>query len=319
MRTSQASYFRLEINPAMIVTVGLILVLCAVGAVFSDRFGTLNNFLNIYRYSAALMFVSLGQSIVILTGGIDLSIGSLISLTGVLTSGLINGDSGRVVPVLAGILALGTLIGLANGALMILLKVHPLIVTLGSGAIIQGATLQYTMAPIGSVPAEFDYLAFGDFLGIPVGPLFATVLLAVTGLVLKFTRLGRQFYAVGGNPFSAKLAGVSVSRVGVIAFGFSGFMAALSGIYLVSLLGTGNPIMGQGYELSSITPVVLGGTLLSGGKGGVWGTFFGVLLMAMLNNLLNFLSVSTFYQWVIQGVIILMAVSVFPQPKEVAQ
>jgi ribose transport system permease protein len=303
----------------MIVTVGLILVLCAVGAVFSDRFGTLNNFLNIYRYSAALMFVSLGQSIVILTGGIDLSIGSLISLAGVLTSGLINGDSGRVVPVLAGILILGALIGLGNGALTTLLKVHPLIVTLGSGAIIQGATLQYTLAPIGSVPAEFDYLAFGDFLGIPVGPLFATVLLAITGLVLKFTRLGRQFYAVGGNPFSAKLLGVSVSRVGLVAFAFSGFMAALSGIYLVSLLGTGNPIMGQGYELSSITPVVLGGTVLAGGKGGVWGTFFGVLLMAMLNNLLNFLSVSTFYQWVIQGLIILIAVSVFPQRKEVAQ
>jgi ribose transport system permease protein len=318
MRSSQASQLRVEINPAMIVTLGLILALCACGTVFADRFSTLNNFLNIYRYSAALMFVSLGQSVVVLTGGIDLSIGSLISLAGVLTSGLINGDSTRVVPVLIGVLVLGALIGLVNGALATLLKIHPLIVTLGTSAVLQGAALQYTLTPIGSVPTEFDYLAFGDFLGIPVGPLFSTWLLAITALVLRFTRLGRQFYAVGGNPLSAKLIGLSVRRVALLAFAFSGFMAALSGIYLVSLLGTGNPIMGQGYELSSITPVVLGGTLLSGGKGGVWGTFFGVLLMAMLNNLLNFLSVSTFYQWVIQGVIILMAVSVFPQRREVA-
>jgi ribose transport system permease protein len=308
-----------RINPAIASTIALIGLLFGIGTVLADRFGTVSNVSNIFRYSAPLLFASLGQTLVILTGGIDLSIGSIISLAAVLTSGQIDGKPEFVVPVVVGVLLLGLLIGLLNGFLVNVLKVHPLIITLGMSAILQGVALLYSMNPVGSVPPEFEDFAFGTIVGLPFGAMVGTLLLISAGLALKYTRVGRQFYAVGSNRVSAQLAGLSVNRVTLLAFAFSGFTAAASGIYLVSLLGTGNPIMGQGYELLSITPVVLGGTSLAGGKGGVWGTLFGVLLLALLNSLLNFLQVSTFYQWVVQGIIILAAVSIFAERRVIAR
>ena len=308
--------FMRRINPAIFGTILFIVLLFAVGALFADRFATVNNMVQVYRYSAALMFVSLAQTIVVLIGGIDLSIGAMISLTAVFTSGLINGQPNLVWPVVIGILFFGIILGLINGSLITFLRVSPLIITLGMAAILQGIALLYTMAPIGSVPPEFQNFAFGDVAGIPIGPTVAILLLVCTGLILKYTRFGRQVYAVGGSPTSAKLVGLSVQRITLAAFAFSGFAAALAAVYLVSLLGTGNPLMGQGYELTSITPVVVGGTSLSGGKGGVWGTLFGVFLVVLLNNVLNFLGISTFYQWVAQGLIILIAVSIFAERKE---
>jgi ribose transport system permease protein len=308
--------FLRQINPAIFGTILFIVLLFAVGALFADRFATVNNMVQVYRYSAALMFVSLAQTIVVLIGGIDLSIGAMISLAAVFTSGLINGQPNLVWPVVIGILFFGIILGLINGSLITFLRVSPLIITLGMAAILQGIALLYTMAPIGSVPPEFQDFAFGDVAGIPIGPTVAILLLVCTGFILKYTRFGRQVYAVGGSPNSAKLVGISVQRVTLAAFAFSGFAAALAAVYLVSLLGTGNPLMGQGYELTSITPVVVGGTSLSGGKGGVWGTLFGVFLVGLLNNVLNFLGISTFYQWVAQGLIILIAVSIFAERKE---
>jgi ribose transport system permease protein len=308
-----------RINPAIASTIVLMGLLFVTGMVLADRFGTANNVSNIYRYSAPLLFASLGQTLVILTGGIDLSIGSIISIAAVLTSGQIDGKPELVIPVILGVLLLGLLIGLLNGFLVNVLKVHPLIITLGMSAILQGVALLYSMNPVGSVPPDFEDFAFGTIVGLPFGALVATLLLIFVALALKYTRTGRQFYAVGANRVSAQLAGLSVNRVTLIAFTFSGFTAAASGIYLVSLLGTGNPIMGQGYELLSITPVVIGGTALSGGKGGVTGTLFGVLLLSLLNSLLNFLQVSTFYQWVVQGIIILVAVSIFAERRVIAR
>jgi ribose transport system permease protein len=302
-------------SPAMAGTIVLIFLLFLAGVVLGDRFGSVSNVSNIYRYSAPLLFASLGQTLVILIGGVDLSIGSVISLAAVLTSGIIDGKLELVVPVVVGVLILGIAIGLINGFLVIGLKVHSLIITLGMSAVLQGVALLYSSNPVGSVPPEFEDFAFGTVMGLPLGALAATLLLIIVRLLLRYTRFGRQFYAVGSNPTAAQLAGLSVKRVTLAAFAFSGFSAAVAAVYLISLLGTGNPLMGQGYELTSITPVVIGGTALSGGKGGVGGTFFGVLLLSLLNNLLNFLQVSTFYQWVIQGVVILVAVSIFAERK----
>ena len=317
--TGRVAFVLRRINPAIASTVILIGGLFVIGLVLADRFGTVSNVSNIYRYSAPLLFASLGQTLVILTGGIDLSIGSIISVAAVLTSGQIDGKPELVVPVVVSVLFLGLLIGMINGFLVNMLQVHPLIITLGMSAILQGLALLYSMNPVGSVPSEFEDFAFGTIVGLPVGALAATLLLISVALALKYTRTGRQFYAVGANRVSAQLAGLSVNRVTLMAFAFSGLTAAASGVYLVSLLGTGNPIMGQGYELLSITPVVIGGTALSGGKGGVLGTLFGVLLLSLLNSLLNFLQVSTYYQWVVQGLIILVAVSIFAERRVIAK
>ena len=300
-----------RINPALPIVVGLLVALVAIGAAFSDRFGTLRNFTNVFEQAAGLGFVSLGQTLVILTGGIDLSIDGIVTVAAMLTSGLIDGDPARVVPVVAAVLLIGTLIGALNGALTVLLRVHPLIVTIGMASVLQGAGLLYSLNPPGSVPPEFEGFAYGRVAGVPIGGAIMLALFLAVGVFLRSTRLGRQIYAVGGDPFAARLIGIPHDRVIIVAYALSGLFAALTAVYLVSRLGIGDPWAGQGWALRSITPVVVGGTILAGGRGGVTGTLLGVFLISLLNNLLNYLDVSTYYQWIIQGLIIIAAVSVY--------
>jgi len=161
------------------------------------------------------------------------------------------------------------------------------------------------------MPAQFEFLAYGRILGVPFGALIMILLFVGVGYFLRRIRLGRYIFAVGGNPEAARLSGISTSRMIIFVYAACGFFAALTGVYLVSRMGIGDPWMGQGYELASITPVVVGGTILAGGKGGVWGTLAGVFLISFLNNLLNFMDVSSFYQWIAQGLIIIVAVSFY--------
>jgi ribose transport system permease protein len=300
-----------RINPAIPIVLVLMAVLAAVGMSFSDRFGTLRNLTNIFEQSAGLGFVSLGQTLVILTGGIDLSIDGIVTIAAMLTSGLIDGEPARVGPVIAGVLVVGALIGAVNGVLIVALRVHPLIVTIGMASMLQGAALLYSLSPPGSVPLEFERFAYGRMAGVPASGVIMLALFLLVGVFLRYTGLGREIYAVGGDPFAARLIGVSYSRVIIVAYALSGLFAALTAIYLVSRLGIGDPWAGQGWALRSITPVVVGGTILAGGRGGVIGTLFGVFLISLLNNLMNYLDVSTYYQWIIQGLIIIIAVSVY--------
>lgn len=303
-------------NQGVIVVLVLLVALLVFGAFVSDRFRTTNNFLNILEQSTGLALVSLGQTLTILTGGIDLSVGSMISLLSTVTSGMINGDGSMVAPVVAGILVLGVLIGLFNGALIIWLKVHPLIVTLGTGAGLQGLVLLYSLGPAGKVPREFTYLAYGKPLGIPVGAIFVVVIFALVGFFLTYVRLGRYIYAVGDDDAGARLMGLPRAKVLLTVYAFSGFCCALTAIYLVARFGVGQPYTGLNYTLASITPVVVGGTLLSGGKGGVLGTLLGVYLISLLNNVLNFMDVSTHYQLIAQGLIVIAAVSIYVERRK---
>jgi ribose transport system permease protein len=300
-----------RISPPIFCLVVLIALMAVVGAFMSDRFGTVANLQNLYEQCANISFVALGQTIVILTGGIDLSIGSLIGLASSLTSGLIGGDPDLVLPVIIGVLALGVAIGLVNGLLIHALRVHPLIVTLGSAAILQGASLLYTLTPVGAVPPEFEDFAFGRIGGVPVATTVAVLCFAVVAFVLRYVRLGRQIYIFGGDQIGARLVGIPVRRVILFVYAFSGLCAAATGVLLVSRLGIGDPLAGQGYELRSITPVVIGGTLLAGGRGGVGGTLLGVFLVQMANNLLNFMGVSSYYQWMTEGLLVIAAVSIY--------
>lgn len=304
-------HLALRNNAKLLVVLGLLGVLLAIGFTLSDRFRTFQNLSNVYEQCAPLAFVALGQTVVILTGGIDLTFDSQIALLSSLTSGLIDGRAERVLPVVIGILSLGTTVGVLNGILILLLRVHPLIVTLGMAAILQGCALLYAMTPTGSVPAGFDFFGYGLVLGVPAGMTLAILCSVVVGVMLRFTRLGKQIFAFGGDPYAAKLMGLAIARVILFAYGLSGFLAALTSVFLVSRLGVGSPTVDGGYNLASITPVVVGGTMLTGGRGGVLGTLLGVLMVQLLNNLLNFLDVSTFYQWMIQGVIVIGAVSLY--------
>jgi ribose transport system permease protein len=299
----------------LVTVIGLIIVLVFFGIIVSDRFGTVSNATNIFEQSTALALVSLGQTLVILTGGVDLSIGSLVSLASVLLSGITNGDPGMMYVALAVVLGLGVVVGLINAGTTIWLGVHPLIVTLGMGAALQGATLLYTQAPAGKMPRGFDYLAYGRVLGIPIGALVVIVLFIATASFLRKVPFGRHIYATGDDAVGAQLMGLPSKRVLFFVYSFCGFTASLAVIFLVARLGVGQPNTGQNFTLTSITPVVVGGTLLSGGRGGVIGTLFGVYLVSLLNNLLNFLDLSTHYQLIIQGLIMIIAVSVYVENK----
>ena len=291
---------------------GVMLLIGTVGAVVSDRFLSFGNVLNVFEQTTDRALVSIGQTLVVLSGGIDLSVGSLISLTSCLTSGLINGNPDRIIiPVVAAMLALGTVVGLVNAGLVITLRVHPLIITLGVGAILQGATLLYALGPVGRVPRGFNFLAYGRILGLPLGATIAVVLSILIALLLRYLPLGRQIYAVGDDANAARLVGLPRTRVLMLVYGCSGFCCAATGLYLAARFGVGQPYTGVNYTLASITPVVLGGTILSGGKGGVVGTLLAAFLISLFNNLLNFMDVSKHYQLVAQALIIIFAVSVY--------
>jgi ribose transport system permease protein len=305
-------------NASLFGVMVLIVAVCVVGGLMTDRFFSFGNIMNVYEQSTDLALVSIGQTLTILTGGIDLSVGSLISLTSCLTSGLINGDSGRVIPVTAAVLVLGTLVGVLNAGLVVSLRVHPLIVTLGMGAILQGVTLFFAMGPVGKVPRDFTFLAYGRIAGLPLGATIAVVFCVLVAMFLRYLPLGRQIYAVGDDDNAARLAGLPRTRVLIFVYGCSGFCCAAAGIYLVARFGVGQPYTGVNYTLASITPVILGGTALSGGRGGVIGTLLGTYLISLVNNLLNFMDVSKHYQLVAQALIIILAVSVYVERRRMA-
>ncbi len=318
--------WRLTGSSAPLVVVALIACLAIAGFLLSDRFGSLRNFSNLFGQAAFLAIIAIGQTLPILTRGIDLSIGSTIAFAAVLTSGLIDSNPENMLPVTALVLALGVLVGFLNATASHFLRVHPLIVTLGMAAILRGVMLIYSDTPVGGTPEAYATFAMGRIVGsdegltidiwsgsgLSLAGTFCLLLYGAVYLFLKRTRSGRNLYAVGGDPDAARLSGISVYRSLLIAYGFSGFCAALAAVYLVSQQGVGSPELAvKGYELESITPVVVGGTMLSGGVGGVGGTLLGVVLMAMLGNLLNFLDISAFYQWIVQGLIVIAAVSLY--------
>jgi ribose/xylose/arabinose/galactoside ABC-type transport system permease subunit len=201
------------------------------------------------------------------------------------------------------------LVGVLNGVATMRLRVNPLIVTLGMDSVLQGIALLYRKQPGGSAPDWFQDIAFSYIGGVPETALLLLLAFALAFVFLRFTRLGRAIYAIGGDAAAARLSGLPVGRALLAAYAVSGFLAALTGAYLVSRTGVGDPRGGTGLELASITPVVVGGTVLAGGRGGVVGTLLGVLLLTLLSNLLNFLDISTYVQWIIQGAIVILAVS----------
>jgi ribose transport system permease protein len=302
---------KLRAHASLIGIASLLLLLFLVGASLTDRFARLGNLLNVYEQSTDLAFVSIGQTLTIVTGGIDLSVGPLISLVACLTSGLINGDPGRIVAVVAAVLALAAMVGLANAGLVIVLGVHPLIVTLGTGAVLQGLTLLYTLGPTGKVPAGFRFFAYGRIAGIPLAATLAVTLCMAVALFAKRVALGRFIYAVGDDDRSARLVGLPRNLVLLVVYAFCSICCAVAAIFLVGRFGVGQPYTGANYTLASITPVIVGGTSLSGGRGSVVGTLLGAYLIALLNNLLNFMDVSKHYQLIAQALIIILAVSVY--------
>jgi ribose transport system permease protein len=305
----------MKANTGIVAVLGLLLVLFIIGMTMTADFGTVQNLANVFQQATGLAIVSLGQTVAVLTGGIDLSVGSLISLTSTLFSGFVNGDPGKVVYTAIGVLVLSAVVGLINGALTVTLKVHPLIVTLGMSAVLQGAVLLYTLSSVGSMPEGFDALAYGTFHRISISAMVVILAYLLVAMYLRYRTPGRYIYMVGDDPVAAKLVGLPRHKVIMLVYAFSGLCAGIAGIYLTAQFGSAQPYVGANYTLASITPVVVGGTILSGGRGGVIGTLLGVYLISLLNNVINQLGVSTQYQMIIQGLVIIIAVSVYVEQR----
>lgn len=306
-----ARSFRSMSNPPLVVASVALVALIVTGLIMSERFGTFRNLANLLEQSAPLGVLALGQMLVVLAGGIDLSVGAIVTACSVTVAALCNIYPELTPLIIVGTMLLGAALGAINGEIINRTGVHPLIVTLGTSSAINGLVLLYTMRPLGGVPIWLEDFAYGAAVGLPNVAIVMLLAFVLVGFILRRTATGHALYAVGGNAVAATAAGLSVPRLTVLAYSASGFFAALAGIYFASRTGTGDPRVGDAMTLASITPVVVGGAVLGGGVGTALGTFIGVALVSVLGNVLNYMNVSTFAQWVVQGVVILAAVSIY--------
>lgn len=294
-------------------------ILCIIISVLSDKFLTMDNGWNILRQISVNICISVGMTLIVLTAGIDLSVGSILALCGAITAGLLKNGISLVSAdtfigftllgaLLAGIL-IGSLLGLFNGFVITKFRVPSFVATLAMLTIARGLTMLWTKGhPISNLGADFSVIGTGWFLGIPVPVWIAGVVVLLAVFLTQQTRLGRYIYAIGGNENAAVLSGINISKVKMIVYSIAGGLAAIGGIIVTSRLDSAQPNAGTGYELDAIAAVVIGGTSLSGGKGSVWGTVMGAIIIGVLNNGLVLLNVSPFWQQVVKGGVILIAV-----------
>jgi ribose/xylose/arabinose/galactoside ABC-type transport system permease subunit len=286
---------------------GLVALILA-GAWFAESFLTQRNFSNLLRQIVANGLVSLGMLIVVLTGGIDLSVGSIVALGGVLFAGMT--DRIGIGPAIVVAMAAGTAVGIVNGTVIARFRLQPFIVTLATMGIVRGLVYIYTESPI--VPAHSGFRDLGSSVVglVSVGMIIMLCCYGVGWFFLNRTTVGRATVAIGGNEEAVRLAGINVRRTIIIAYALCGLLSALSGAILVSRLGIAQPSLGIAYELDAIAACVIGGAVLGGGGGSVIGTFFGVLTLGLINNLLNLLGVKSYYQEIVKGSLIILAVLV---------
>ncbi|MGG1312710.1 MULTISPECIES: ABC transporter permease [Cohnella] len=291
---------------------GMLLVLIALMILMSlltPTFLTADNLLNIVRQMSVVGIVAIGVTFVIITTGIDLSSGSVIALVSVVVATLAHpGEYPLVLTILAG-LGIGVLTGLINGTIIAKGKIAPFIVTLGMMTAARGAALLYTGGrPIGNLSDSFRFIGQGSLLGIPVPILIFLFVGVVSYLLLNKTKFGKYIYAIGGNEQAARIAGINVDKYKIMLYAYAGLLSSVAGIILTSRIASGQPTAGTMYELDAIAAAVIGGTSLAGGIGTIGGTIIGALIIGVMNNGLDLLNVSSYWQQILKGAIITTAV-----------
>ena len=294
-----------------LTTVIALIILMAVITIINSNFLTANNLLNLLLQVTSNALIAFGMTFVILTGGIDLSVGSILALSSALTAGLLGSGMPVTLAILISLI-LGCILGVMNGLLISYGKLAPFIVTLATMTIFRGATLVYTNGnPITKGLSDtflFQFLGQGYIVGIPFPVIIMFIVFIILYVLLHKTAFGKSVYAIGGNEKAAYISGVKLNKVKIIIYSISGIMASISGLIITSRLSSAQPTAGASYEMDAIAAVVLGGTSLSGGKGRILGTLIGALIIGVLNNGLNIIGVSAFWQQVVKGVVILIAV-----------
>ena len=291
-----------------------LLVLILIVSCLSDNFFTLNNIFNILQQTSINAIIAVGMTLVILTSGIDLTVGSIFALAGAVTASMIGADISPFIAICAALI-LSAILGAFSGVIIAKGKLQAFIATLVMMLILRGATLVYTKGSPISIGTNdnsemFEWIAFGRVFGIPVPIIIMLVVFAAAWYLLKYTRLGRYIYALGGNESATQLSGINVDKVKIIVYAMSGLLCAVASTIEVSRLSSAQPTAGTGYEMDAIAAVVLGGTSMSGGRGKIIGTLIGALILGFLNHGLNMLGVDAYYQMIVKGGVILLAVLV---------
>lgn len=286
------------------------LVLVAIYLSFaSEYFLSQRNLMNVGRQASVVAIVALGQALVIIARGIDLSVGSVIGFSAVCAALVLQATGSDMLAIAAG-LGGGLLAGILNGAMVTRLRINPFIATLGMLSVARGVALLMTGGIPVSLSGWAERLGAGRIFGVPVSVLLMIVMVVVVHIFATRSVTGREIYAVGDNPKAARLAGIDINRTRMIVFAFTGLLAGLGGIILAGNLASADPNLGMGYELDIIAAVILGGTALSGGRGSIIGVLIGAMLMALLNNAFVLLGISAYWQVVTKGLIIIIAVGI---------
>lgn len=287
----------------------ILILICITLSVLTPSFLSIKNFVNVLRQVSITGIIAVGMVFVVVTGGIDLSVGSITGVVAMIASSLAHpGEYPLIVPVLVGLLA-GIAAGAVNGIIIAYGEVPPFITTLGMMTSLRGLALLYNNGrPIIDLSEEYTAIGGGKLGGIPYPVVIFLVVIVIGVLFLRFSIFGRHVYAVGGNEQSAKVSGINVKKIKLMVYMTAGFVAALSGIIISSRVMSGSPSAGEGYEMDAITACVIGGASLSGGEGSVISTVIGALIVGVLNNGLDLLKVSSYWQQIVKGIIIIAAV-----------
>jgi len=305
-------WYRRLTEPGVLVWLILaVLIVFCISA--SPLFIQAENLRNVFlTQPIGLGLASLGQAIVVISGGIDLSIGSVISLLSSLAAGLYRAAPG-IHPVLMALVlvALGAAAGSVNGLIVVGLRVPPFMATLATMSLFQGAVLFYAPRTIGGIPASYRFISDGQIAGVPFSIILFVLVIAACLCLMKGNRMGRHIYAVGSDPFVSQISGIPVRRVQFLAYLICGVLIGIAAMFMTARFGGGGPKVGVGYELDSITAVVIGGVSLAGGAGSLLGTFAGVLIIGVFYNIMNLLSVNAYLQIVLKGVVLIIAVSFY--------
>jgi len=287
------------------------LVLVIIASLLSEHFLTRVNLFNILRQASALGILSIGMTFVILSGngGVDLSVGSLLSLVTCFAAGIMMGRPEMIIPAILFVMAIGALVGLFNGVMVTRFRTDPFITTLGTMTAVQGIARFYTKgAPYGEAPTIFRVIAQGYVGVVPIPVIIFLTVFVIAFFILRKTVFGRYIYAIGGNQEASRLSGIKHNRYKIAVYVISSLMAVLAGLIMTARVGIGDPTLGYGFELNAIAATIIGGTSFAGGVGGVSGTLIGVMLIAVMSNLLNLLNVSPFLHEVVRGLIVLAAI-----------
>lgn len=303
--TNKVSNWLYKLGPVIALVVLIIGI-----SIFNPSFLQVSNILNLLRQVSTNALIAFGMTFVIITGGIDLSVGSVLALSSAFSAGFMVSGMNAILAVALGLL-MGAVFGLLSGLLITKGKMAPFIATLAAMTIYRGITMVYTGGnPVTGLGDSyfFQLLGKGYIYGIPIPVIIMIVVFIVLSIVLHKTSFGRKIYAVGGNERAANIAGINTDRVKMSVYAISGFLSALAGLILTSRLNSAQPTAGEAYEMDAIAAVVLGGTSMTGGRGTMWGTLVGALLIGTINNGLNLMGVSSFYQQIVKGIVIIVAV-----------